>query len=267
MANRREMICAINLIRHAARSNVHFRDITDGLDGKRIFTKYVNDIPITMSFDEKKARINFEGVFLKKLTDKIKTVINKADSGFLNSGIEDLSYRVAQSVNHFTKQKIDDNMVSVNNKCSQLPGSIGLFSDDIGLKTLVPDFRATNTEIGFIEPDPWELFPKEVNHANILHNILDALSYELRGIDSYRGQPLSRPQEQKEKLYNNRIHTANVYLSKLPNNLDRADLGNVLSYTENEFAKDQSNEHCIEIGQYIDTNLPKLISVMRSWAL
>jgi len=272
MATRQEMAGAINLIRHTARSNGHFKEIIDKLDGKFELTYPLesglkNDPHIPLSFDDKKALIDSERSFLKGLTDRVKTVIDKADSTFLDNGITDISYRVVGAENYYRQQDIDSDVVGVNGKCKETSGSISLSVKDSDLKAIASNLKLVSIKTGVVEPNPWELFSIEVNHANILHDILDALSYELQGVDSYTGQAMNRTEGQKEKLYSNRIFTASVYLSKLPSNFDRQELGSIFSHVKAEFAKDKGAAHRAEIGKYIDNNLPKLIMVRRWWAL
>jgi len=264
MATRQEMVCAINLIRHIARSNGHIDSLVKVLDGT-IFL--VDDEDITLSFADKKLAIERTRAFLEGLTDRIKTVITKADSVFLDNGIVDVSLRATKTTDYWKRLEIDGDAGNVNSGCKQSHELINASSKDADLEAIATNLKTITLKSGIVEPDPWQLFPLEINHANILHDILDALSYELQGFNSYTGQLHGLTNEQRDKLFSNRIFTANVYLSHLPNNADRQELGTVLSYIETELPKAKDEIQISKIGKYIDQNLPKLIMVRRWWAL
>jgi hypothetical protein len=196
-----------------------------------------------------------------------------ADRG--TNGIENLSNMVktVMDLPNPIKETVDNGIVAILNPITR----IDISSDCDSLKSIIPQARtyiasasskqdwkpgndlikAYNNFCGIIEPNPWQLFPADVNRANILHGIIDALSYELEGKNSYTGdlQPVN------DKLIQNRIFTAKVYLNKLPSNSDTNNMRSIIQYVEDNFKKIES----AEIGQYIDANMEKLITPRRWW--
>jgi len=260
MATRQEMVCAINLIRHTARANKHLESLTKVLDGT---IALIDEEKKPLLFEEKKKVIESNREVLYDLTNRIKVVTEKADPIFLDNGIADVAFRVAGVSTHYLRNDIASDVDNVNAVCTQAKEPLSLATNEGIFETIAMSFKSTNQKTGLVEPDPWELFPNEVNHANILHDILDALSYELQGRNSNTGELYGLTSQQRDKLFNNRIFTANLYLSKLPDNEDKQELGGILSYVETNISK----INYTVIGKYIDENLSKLIMVRRGWAL
>lgn len=264
MATRQEMVCAINLIRHTARANRHLESLIKVLDGTTIL---INEQDKPVTFEEGKQAAKKGCEVAHDLTGKIKIVVEKADPAFLDNGIADVSLKVAHNLTRYLRNDISSDVDNVYTGSYQAEQSINLSAKKEDLKAIASGLKTIDLKTGIVEPNPWGLFPTEVNHTNILHDILDALSYELQGRNSYTGQLQLLTEQQKEKLFNNRIFTADIYLSKLSNSNDKQMLKTILAYIKVNITKATDAFKLANIGKYIDSELPKLIMVRRWWAL
>lgn len=112
------------------------------------------------------------------------------------------------------------------------------------------------------KPVDIKMMPEEVCHANITHDLLDALSYELQGINSSTGKLHDMKNGDLEKLINNRLFCADIHLPKC-NAQDKIELGSIIASVKNRLKIDDF----VSVGAYIDKNLPKLVIARRWWAL
>ena len=264
MATRQEMVCAINLIRHTARANGHLKSLIKVLDGTTVL---VDEEDKPLLFEQVKPVVEVNRKTIYDLTSRIKVVVEKANSAFLDNGITDVALNATGTSTYYSRGEISLNVNNVNSECALAQQVIVNATKREDFEAIAVNFKSIHLKTGIVEPDPWQLFPLEVNHANILHAVLDALSYELQGRNCYTGEPHGYTDQRRDKLFSNRIFTANIYLSKLPNNVDKQELGTVLSYIETNIGKTNNPALLAKIGKYIAENLPKLIKVREWWAL
>lgn len=245
MATRQELCTAIDIIRRTCRTNNH------NLSLGRVLTA------INPHFSEEQKHISgaISDLIYRESTQMI-AFLDKIDDGFLNRGLNGIPVPA-------NRKKVDYDTDTSNTLSANANKMIGHISDIKTAKSLGAKFVLRRFECGLDEPDPRTLFSEEVNHANILHDIIDAISYELQGKNSDNGQVHLYDNERLVKLISDRIFTAKVYLSHLPRSLDQARMRDIVNYVEKNFQRIPHSE----LGRYIDNNLEKQIIVRRWWSL
>lgn len=262
MATRQEMMCALDLIRKTCQVNGWFDNTIKILDST-IILKDEEEKPL--NFGQVKVSVEKSRKGIETLTANIKMVLAEVNPTFLDSGIAEISSLVAKEQTYYTRNDIDSDASSINSAMVQAETPLSLVTSAESLENIADDFKLISLKTGIAKPDQRMIFPAEMNHANILHDILDALSYELQGLSSYTGQPHLLRAEQLNKLVNRRITAAYVHLP-LVSGEDQQNLGTILNYVGvNIQGKDL--KQLAEVGRYIDRHLPKLILVRRSWCL
>lgn len=261
MATRQELFTAIGLIRQICRVNRHIVGFPAALD-RPLDDKPTEPDAISETFEDRKELLLKISHAVENISGNIGVVLQKADPKYLNNGIDAIPVSA-------TRPKIT----------SDADNSKTLLMDTrsfIETATKIEDFSLLSasldytSECGTVEPDPWKLFPVEVNHANILHDILDAMSYELQGRNSYTGELHGMTLIELRKLVKNRLFTGWIYHQKLTDDPEpvgypnRAKMGDVLRYIENWYDEIADLK---TLGQYIDSEIPKHIIVRRWWAL
>ena len=112
--------------------------------------------------------------------------------------------------------------------------------------------------------------PYDIRYINIANDCLDATSYELQGINSYSGEAMSMPVSTLIALAKDRCKVATIEVSKASSLEYTADIQNILAvseYVSKESEKCRNLNQLANLGQYIDTNIPKLPLVRRHWSL
>lgn len=261
MATRQELYTAIGLIRQTCLMN-RFRDDLilhlRGLGGYSELEQSDESVPSDglTSFGRQKRVSETLNSGIYDLSGKIHIILEKTDDAFLNAGINVIPVPA-------TRQRIASDSQTLNILSMEAKPFVQTANKKEDLAVLSVSFESHVPECGIDEPDPWKLFPGEVNYANILHDILDAMSYELQGKNSYTGQSQYLTNEMFQKLIGNRLFTANRYLNQLPNSADKQNMAEVVSYVEANF----NEVEAIVLGHYIDSNIPKQIMFRRWWAL
>lgn len=257
MATRQELYTAIGLIRHTCRVNAQSDDLVAVLQGLiELPTIELGDSELPSLFEyQKQTSKNICGS-IKSTSLKIGIFLEKTDPKFLDNGIDAI-------LSPATREKIALDIQTSNDMSTNAESFIQASIKQNDLSALSAPFESYIPECGVDEPDPWVLFPKEINHANILHDILDAMSYELQGRNSYTGESQYLTEEQFQKLISNRLFTADIYLNHLPDSTEKQNMANIIFYVKANFNKVEA----IVLGQYIDSNVPKQIMVRRWWAL
>lgn len=259
MATRQELFTAIGLIRRTCRMNGHVNGLVLNLKGLGDYSEPEEPDGLK-PFDRQKKACQVPCNIIYDVSGKIGMFLERVDSNYLDTGIDAIPVPA-------TRLKINSDVSNLKILSTNLKGLLGVVTEKNGLALLSPQIESYISECGIDEPDPWKLFSKEINHLNILHGILDAMSYELQGKNSYTGEDHTLTDGQFNKLIVNRLFTANVYLSHLPQSVDKQNMTNVKSYIQQNFEPGLKTVGLKKLGQYIDSNIPKQIIVRRWWAL
>lgn len=132
------------------------------------------------------------------------------------------------------------------------------------LETLADPFKAWLPKLNLLRgPLPYQ----EWYHPVLLHGILDAISYELQGINETTGELLKWNEEQTKHSIRNRIQAANVHLGHCGGYGEYSNMANAVSYVASNFEEAATLEDLAILGQYVDSRVEKIICVRRSWAL
>jgi hypothetical protein len=143
--------------------------------------------------------------------------------------------------------------------------------EDLGM-TLLPVFEPPVTN------------PPPIRLTNIVHDLLDAISYELKGVSSYTGEVIPQEWEYFKELSLGRLKAVKVELAGANRvfaeeinpkfNVDkgalRQDLDlmtNIITHLTEFLPKCQGAFDLYDLGFYIDSQLPKLPLLRRHWAL
>lgn len=111
------------------------------------------------------------------------------------------------------------------------------------------------------------VYTMEMKIANIAHDLLDAMSYELRGINSYNGQPHGYSFDHIMKHLNNRLRTFATYQKDMSSGLEKTHFANMGQYILDRVVGAKDSDGFPAIADYIDANVPKLIIPRRHWSL
>lgn len=116
------------------------------------------------------------------------------------------------------------------------------------------------------------LIPFETNNTYILHDIIEAMGLELRGLNCHNGQPL-KPVIDLEVPANNksleeviiesvvlRLPAARTHLKKSLDKDDQTQMGALVDYIDSHY-----QDNLLATGEYIEANHPPLIMVRRAW--
>ncbi|MBU0846784.1 hypothetical protein KKH23_06295 [Patescibacteria group bacterium] len=107
---------------------------------------------------------------------------------------------------------------------------------------------------------------EEFRFLNILNDLLDAMSYELKNLRSTDGGQATMNIDEIKKLIWQRITTARVYLSHLSG--DEVELMRTVIFDiERNLQGINSYAELEALGNYIDSNTTKLVMIRRWWAL
>ncbi len=263
MANRRELLTAVNLTINTNRVNdamwwmenaLQNIDINTGQSFVlREYTPMPGEDPPPQLTLEQQVKKNLKAVKknLKVKTKVIKKVLGGAPQSHVLNGLgyagileSDIEYDATESGNIC---EIDD----IN--------LVGSFPE---MLTHAPPFIAYQYRL--MKTFTPENLPKQVNDANIVNSIIDAMAWELKGLNENTGDPHGRIPEQFDKLIANRIFTAEIHLSHLSDTFeDVADLRSAVAYVK-QFYKVKGNS---ELAGYLDANISKNISIRKAWSL
>ncbi len=140
-----------------------------------------------------------------------------------------------------------------------------IMSDLSKLKTI----SEVESELSLLQPYesrlnnlPANIITEEDHHLNILHDLLDALSYELQGRHSNTGEQTNLSEEIFVSLINDRLTVSKIYLSNLPESVEKNQMVDLFNYVESDFQSDPASA-----GETIDQNWDKLVMIRRWWAL
>ncbi len=257
MATRQELYTAIGLIRQTCRVNIFGDNLVLNLQALGDYSEQdPSELDGLTPFLRQKRECEVACNVIKSHSEKIEEFIGKVDSTYLDNGIDAIPVPA-------TRLKIIADIQTSKTLSTNAKPYIDVANKEKDLADLSTPFESYIPECGIDEPDPWALFSSEVNYSNILHDILDAMSYELQGINSYTGNLHNYDTKQFNRLISNRILTANVQLNVLPSNLDVEQMRGVVEYVEENFGK-VSNA---TLAQHIDSEIPKAIMLRRVWAL
>jgi len=252
MATRQELFTTIGIARQICRLNRHFSGVVFAMGFDGVYNEEEN----FKDFDAQKEHTRSLCDMMDKKSSYINTVLQEVNNQYLDNGFNDLPITITRI------NAVSDTQDVKSISSTALPSiENSLTKED--LSSFSGDFKTYKSQCGVEEPDPWVMIELEDNYANITHDVIDAMSYELRGLNSYTGEVQILLSEQLDKLINNRIFTANIYLNKLPDSTDKSLMESMVQYVENNYGKMKSGE----IGKHIDSNLPKQIIVRRWWAL
>ncbi len=255
MTTRQELYTAIGLIRQTCRMNRHGDSLVSDLQGLGDYSEPEEPDRLTPYIRQHNASKNTCNV-IYETSNKLDAFLDKVDTKHIDAGIDAIPVPV-------TRVKINNDVSTSKTLSTNAKPLIEAATKEEDLSALSDPFESYLPQCGVLEPDPMKLFSQEINYANILHDILDAMSYELQGKNSYTGEMQYLTSGQFEALIINRLFTAKVYLSHLPNSVDKQLMADTVSYVRNNFDKTES----IILGQYIDSHIPKHIIVRRWWAL
>lgn len=99
---------------------------------------------------------------------------------------------------------------------------------------------------------------------NIAHDLLDAVSYELQGIDHNTGQATGKTIDEIKTFVSKRLGIIQYHLPSDSESSLFAETGN---YVLKNLRDVMTLEDLAGLGEYIDSNVPKLVMVRRWWAL
>lgn len=270
MVTRQELVASINLIRHTCRLNKHKNELVTCMQLTEAYDPDKDPDGINQArfrnFDEHKEAAAVQCTFMAGLANRIDMVVQE--------GVPSFYAKTESEIPNFPA--LTDIETDVHTTQTLLidaqPGiELAVKREDLFLAS--SSLAAYHPISGIEEPDPWAILSEEANHANILHDILDAMSYELQGRSSYTGELHELIFEELKKLINNRIFAGWVCHNKLsdvsgfigiPN---KEQMGDVLDYVQKGLREAKSNIDLVFLGQYIDVEIPKLIMVRRWWAL
>ena len=263
MANRREILTAVNLTINIGRNNDAMWWIENALQNINpstgqpfVLQEYIpingEEPPPQLTLEEQvKEGVKSSKKELKRKAKAIKDVLVKAPQEHISKGLlyfavvkADLEYDTTES------DIISENMdIEPTNTFPEfLPLSIPFVNYQF---KLMKSF------------DPRQL-PKPIQNANIVNSVIDAMAWELRGFNENTGEPHGRTPEQFDKLIVNRVYVAEVHLSHLSDTFeDVADLRTAVAYIK-QYYKTKNNE---ELAGYLDSNIPKNISIRKAWSM
>lgn len=255
MATRQELFTAVGLIRKTCRMNGHANSLILNLQGLGDYSDPAISDGLTPF--ERQKQVSEEGCnIILNLSVQLDAFVGKVNSVFLDSGLNAIPGAI-------TRTNLTTDIQTSKTLSTDAKPLIQSATKDQDLSDLNSSFESYIPESGEAEPNPWALFSKETNHLNILHDILDAMSYELQGFNNNTGKLHGYGSQQLEKLMNNRTFSADVYLSHLPDSVDKQQMATINQYVKQNFSKINN----IVLGQYIDSNITKQIIVRREWAL
>ena len=102
--------------------------------------------------------------------------------------------------------------------------------------------------------------PYETNNTYILHDFIDVIGYELRGLNENTGQPHQKTKMLLEKFINLHLKKAKSCLNGPLDTGDKIIFTDLINYIETNFKDDP-----LSTGQYIGTNQSPLFMVRRIW--
>lgn len=104
--------------------------------------------------------------------------------------------------------------------------------------------------------------PKEHRALNVVQGVLNALSYELRGLNSGTGGPLQLEQKKYLSLLKNRILTARNHYLEVPKFMQEA-----INEVESILLRSPSPMELTQAGTWLEEKVPQLPIVWRWWSL
>lgn len=264
MTTRQELYTAIGLIRQTCRLNGYNTGLIAAMKYEGLYSNPEKINEPFVDFAAQKEYVRNLCDIMNKQSFAINTLLQKVDSKFLDDGINYISVVATRT-----------GLVSDAQSISALTGAaLPLIEAAISrdnLRTLSNSFENYVSECGIAEPNPWAIIKVEANYANILQDILDAMSHELQGKNSYTGQPHGQGVRAVKKLMARRIFTGWVYHSRLTQGNedvgfpDKQKMGSVLSYIENGLGTANILIKLKILGQYIDTEIPNKLQIVRRW--
>lgn len=263
MATRQEIFTALNITINTVRVGDFMWSLENTLkdqDAKGAHLEVMIDLedefsearPTTVA-ELKEFTMNTRSV-VKGLCDQIETVLTKTDAVFLEAGF---------SYWEVNKADIESDISDSKFLCDNCDIETVLAKLDLeNLAVPIENFKPKITQ-KLTSAD----LPDEINNTNIVHDVTDAMSYELKGLNSYTGEASGRKTEDIKELIEGRVKVAGTYFSLLPSNLDVDLMRSVVSHVEAELPKAFNKTDLWSLGQYLDSNIPKLIMIRRGWAL
>ena len=261
MTTRQQLALGIDLVRGTIKLNKIPVGLIKILEDKVVIPEEVEIGTSAYTFnDYKEYAIRFCDI-IDKLASNINTVLTNVDVAYLDESID----AILTIVN---RAKISSDVGILRTLALNIKPQIQLAISKLDYFAYAIPFKQYEPQVIVKdEPNPRMLLGDAVCDANIAHDLLDAMSYELQGIDSCTGQQHNLSLEGVEKLVLNRIRTMQFYLNRLPNGIDKQTMNDVLLYMEKEFPSANTVKERFKLGTYIDEEIPKLIMVRRSWAL
>ncbi len=261
MATRQELFTAIGLIRQTCNMNAWGDAVILNLQGLGDYSEPSDGPPDGLTPFERQKQASKESCnIIYEISENLNVFLGKVDNVYLNNGINAISGPV-------TRLKIVTDVGISNTLSGTAKPFIITSSAAEDLVVLSEPFESYIPKCGVISPNPLEIFSIEIFHTNILHDLLDAMSYELRAKNSYNGQLTGQTVEQIKHLILERIKTAYIYYNYLPHNVEIEKMGDTFKYVEANLDTVKTYADCIQLSEYIDLNIPKLIMCRRWWAL
>ncbi len=254
MATRQEMFTALNLSINSWRICTRTSSMEFSLQGKKLDGEplvYFSEDGISsqpLTFEDLKIHTKNHKVAILQDCSNVDVIFKGVSKTFLENGFTDIE--ISQS-------DVLDDMVSAKNILESCLIDQVIIKNDLNF--LADSFETFTPKIS-VKP---KVSSQQRRWANITHDILDAISYELIGKNSYTGELHNLKIEELKKLVSSRLHVAQYYLVRL---LDTENFQTLITYITGNYIN-ASQQELETLGQYIDTELNKLIMVRRWWAL
>jgi len=270
MPTRQELLTGVNLIRHVCRDNVGIMRLADRMKNASsyhgILDREQDMLEGFANFGVHKESVRDLCDFLSGLSFRISTVLQKVDSIYLDNGISAIP-------GNATRLKMVSDTDKIRDLIDKAKPLVQAASVRENLASLAATFEANVPGCEMVEPDPWKILPVEANHANILQSVLNAMKYELQGLNENTGQPHGLSLEQIKARISSRIGVGYIYHSRLTDDPEpvgvpnKITMGDVLSHVGQNLGGATSFIDLELLGQYINVSIPTVPTVRRWWAL
>lgn len=204
-----------------------------------------------MTFKENRDYAVYTHATLNTQVFAIRQFVNRLPSGFC-----DFSYQRHQ------KTDADIELVNIEKVVLDTSGASTCVSKS-DLESL-GELAAQFTPRIDAPPQPASMGQHQLDSAN---NLLDVMSYELRGINNHTGQVWTSDIEAIKKRIGQRLQAANNSRQMIPNDSEGQLFISMFDYVKAEYKQAKNLSQLTKIADYLEANVPKLILVRRWWAL
>lgn len=261
MANRRELLTAVNLTVNTNRNNnamhwiEHALQNIDPSTGEGFVLKPV----AVLEGEPEQPQLSVEETIKRGVETARNNIVEKTTA--INKVMEVHPEHVAKGLAVPIIPPLDMEYDATESKaiCVVNESKFAVADDFIKLEELASVFKDYTYKVDKVfTPDD---LPDAVNHANIANGVIDAMSMELKGLNEYTGEPHGRTPEQFDKLIKNRIFTAEVHLGKVSDLFEDAkELKAAVRYIKQYYKKKEN----LELAGYLDENIMKNISIRKA---